>query len=231
MCSARNKSSILFAFLHRWLQLQEQTQFGTIPFSLNAMHRTYLLMASFLRHLLFIQKSFLWFITKYPADKLILPHLTFQVIFNSRMINLTSAIAQDIWQQRWKFKNTNHMLKNAPFVPPIHSYSKKLPKPILSAIPTKTSNISNILWTGTLATKTQTTCWLSSTLEWRLSPMNGSNMFCSRNSVSNNVDDIDNDDGGDDDIYYDVTKNHHFPLPRRKVSRPLGLAGPRLALA
>ena len=31
--------------------------------------------------------------------------------------------------------------------------------------------------------------------------MNGSNMFCSRNSVSNNVDDIDNDDGGDDDIY------------------------------
>ena len=26
-------------------------------------------------------------------------------------------------------------------------------------------------------------------------------MFCSRNSVSNNVDDIDNDDGGDDDIY------------------------------
>ena len=89
--------------------------------------------------------------------------------------------------------------KTAPFVPPIHSYSIKLPKPILSAIPTKKSDISNILWTGTLATKTQTTCWLSSTLEWRLSPMNGSNMFCSRNSVSNNVDDVDNDDGGDDD--------------------------------
>ena len=32
--------------------------------------------------------------------------------------------------------------KTAPFVPPIHSYSIKLPKPILSAIPTKTSDIS-----------------------------------------------------------------------------------------
>ena len=147
------------------------------------------------------KKSFHWFITKYPADKLILPHLTFQAIFNFRMINLTSAIAQDIWQQRWKFKNTSHLLtkKTAPFVPPIHSYSIKLPKPILSAIPTKNSDISNVLWTGTLATKTQTTCWLSSTLEWRSSPMNGSNMFCSRNSVSNNVDDVDNDDGGEDD--------------------------------
>ena len=58
MCSARNKSSVLFAFLHRWLQLQEQTQFGTIPFSPNAMHCTYLLTASFLSHLLFIEKKF-----------------------------------------------------------------------------------------------------------------------------------------------------------------------------
>ena len=57
MCSARNKSSVLFAFLHRWLQLQEQTQFGTIPFSPNAMHCTYLLTASFLSHLLFIEKK------------------------------------------------------------------------------------------------------------------------------------------------------------------------------
>ena len=129
MCSARNKSSILFAFLHRWLQLQEQTQFGTIPFSANAMHCTYLLTASFLHHLLFIQKSFLWFITKYPADKLILPHLTFQVIFNFRMINLTSAIAQDIWQQRWKFKNTNHMLtKNRPIRPTHPLLLQKAPK-------------------------------------------------------------------------------------------------------
>ena len=35
--------------------------------------------------------------------------------------------------------------KTAPFVPPIHSYSIKLPKPILSAIPTKTSDISNAM--------------------------------------------------------------------------------------
>ena len=130
MCSARNKSSVLFAFLHRWLQLQEQTQFGTIPFSPNAMHCTYLLTASFLSHLLFIEKkSFLWFITKYPADKLILPHSTFQVIFNFRMINLTSAIAQDIWQQRWKFKNAIHMLtKNRPIHPTHPLFLHKAPK-------------------------------------------------------------------------------------------------------
>ena len=85
-------------------------------------------MASFLRHLLFIQKSFLWFITKYPADKLILPHLTFQVIFNFRMINLTSAIAQDIWQQRWKFKNTNHMLKKRSIRPTHPLLLQKAPK-------------------------------------------------------------------------------------------------------
>ena len=75
------------------------------------------------------KKSFLWFITKYPADKLILPHLTFQVIFNFRMINLTSAIAQDIWQQRWKFKNAIHMLtKNRPIHPTHPLLLHKAPK-------------------------------------------------------------------------------------------------------
>ena len=128
MCS-RIKSSVLFAFLHRWLQLQEQTQFGTIPFSPIAMYCTYLLTASFLHHLLFIQKSFLWFITKYSADKLILPHLTFQVIFNFRMINLTSAIAQDIWQQKWKWKTqVTCWQKNRPIRPTHPLLLHKAPK-------------------------------------------------------------------------------------------------------